>query len=386
MKRTSDKTKHSIITFHLLLIALFAFCIPAQSNVAPLPIIAPQMAPASTPATATAVVTPAVQNKYPYHGKEFNAFVSESYTLNKKGEPEIFYKWIEEAYKRNITPAPGKEHFTLEDVLKEKQKEFEAVSDIKLKTEGETKLAAWLHKLIKTIIPKFSLDRGFEFYNVTAFNERQCFLQSVLIAGMLQSAGVDAGTVMIYKNLKGEPSNNGHAAVLVKLPDGHDVIVDASDPEPFQRQQGIFAFMYAGQYIYADPVYENSTPTIIGYKTPWGGRQIDIPRIKTLGLDFINSQFWYYRGERVPGGLLSTVKTPEGLEMAKSNLQTSVNLCPWNPLAVYMLGRAYYAQGDIKDARPLLERAAVLYNKYGLLPDGPKEYLNLIRKSKRKQS
>ncbi|MFA6449344.1 MAG: hypothetical protein WCX65_07755 [bacterium] len=370
---------YSIAAFCLILpVLFFSTAAPAQTSA---------QSGSATPAAATATVPAPVltQFNYPYRSEPFNIFVIESYTVNRKGDPQAFYAWMSDAYEKSNLKYPGKESLPLDEFLNEQQRELAAMADVTAKTKAELELAAWLHKLIKKVIPKFSLETGFEFCNTAACGERQCFLQSVLIAGLLQSMGVDGGTVMVYKNIRGEASNNGHAAVLVKLPDSRDVIVDASDPEPFQRQQGLFAFLYEGQYIFADPVYENDAPTIIGYVAPWGGRPIERQRIRTMGNAFISSQFWYYRGERAPGGIFAPKKTGQGLSMSKNYLQTSVNLCPWNPLAVYMLGRVYWAEGDRKGARPLFERAAVLYEKYGMLPAGPDEYLKLSRSKKRKQ-
>ena len=95
---------------------------------------------------------------------------------------------------------------------------------------------------------------------------------------------------------------------------------------------------------------------------------------------FIRSQFYYYRGERVEGGVLAMSKTPQGLEKAARNLRISVELCPRNPLSVYMLGRACLAQGSADEARACLERANALYEKFGWVPAGAVEYLDLARK------
>ncbi len=91
------------------------------------------------------------------------------------------------------------------------------------------------------MLPKFSLDRGYEFRHSVDRLERQCFLQSVLIAGLMQRMGMEAGVVMIYRNQKGEASNLGHATVVLKLDNGRDIMVDASDPHPFMRHRGVFA-------------------------------------------------------------------------------------------------------------------------------------------------
>ena len=62
----------------------------------------------------------------------------------------------------------------------------------------------------------------------------------MIIAGLAQDMGVNAGVVMVYKNIEGAPTNNGHAVALFKLAEGKDIIVDASDPIPFVEQKGLF--------------------------------------------------------------------------------------------------------------------------------------------------
>jgi hypothetical protein len=241
-------------------------------------------------------------------------------------------------------------------------------------------LGAWLHRMVKSTIPRFSLDRGFEFCSVVRYGERQCFLQAVLIAGLLQRSGVRAGVAMVYRNLHGQETNNGHAVTLVRLSDGRDLIVDASDPEPFARQQGLY--VRAGGYRYVDPVYEGRTGRIASYRTVPEKGKLSPAQVRTLDLAFIRSQFWYYRGERREGGLLSRAKTPAGLAAAAADLRKSVSLCPRNPLAVYMLGRVYHAQGKAEEAHRLFERAHRLYAAAGWVPAGPRQYLALTNRQR----
>lgn len=202
---------------------------------------------------------------------------------------------------------------------------------------------------------------------------RSVLFRSVLIAGLLQAMGVDAGAVMVYKSNQGVVTNNGHAVALVKLPGKQDLIVDASDREPFPRQEGLF--VKARDYRYVNPVYGKRSHKIRWYTPASGNQRIGTTQLGTLDYSFLRSQFWYYRGERAKGGLLSSHRTSKGLEAAARALRTSVKLCPRNPLSVYMLGRVYLTQGNLRQARKLLGTAYQLYSQFGWVPEDPKQYL-----------
>src|SRR5207244_2849315 len=120
-----------------------------------------------------------------------------------------------------------------------------------------------------------------------------------LIAGLLQSADVYAGVAMVSKNIKGLAINNAHAVTLVKLANGKDIIVDASDPEPFARQKGLF--VRTRDYRYVEPAFEEDSSTILFYRAAAGGQKIETRSVRTLDYEFLRSQFAYYRGERAPG-------------------------------------------------------------------------------------
>lgn len=315
---------------------------------------------------------------YPYHSQRFTALVQESYNHNRAGDASEFYAWMNSAYAHSTRRHPAKPGMSLEALLESQKRDLASVRTATAKAARERALAAWVHGMVKSTIPRFSLDRGFEFSNTQLHSERQCFLQSVLIAGLLQRMGADAGVVMVYKNISGEQINNGHAVTLLKLPTGRDVIVDASDPTPFAQQKGLF--VRRGDYMYVDPTYSGSRPEIAYYQPAAGGRRIAARSVGTLDYDFIRSQFWYYRGERAPGGLLSATPTRQGLAASAKALETSVRICPQNPLALYMLGRAYLAQGNIDTARQALARANGLYRRFGWTPDGPKQYLALANR------
>jgi hypothetical protein len=311
--------------------------------------------------------------EYPYGSDRFTQLVAESYDQTGGGNPLSFYDWMETAYSRCRCRYPGKEALGLEAVLNSLKGDLDRIADPGEKASAEVEFSEWVHRLVKTIIPRFSLDRGFEFSSVVKYGERQCFLQSVLIAGLLQRAGMDAGIAMVYRNTRGEETNNGHAVTLVKLTTGEDVIVDASDKEPFARQTGLF--VRAPDLLYLNPLYQHGTVRIHSYETPSGHQEIDPSRVRPLDLGFIRSQFWYYRGERARGGLLSSVRSREGLESSVASLLTSVRVCPANPLPVYMLGRAYLAQGNLAQARKEFDRAFDQYSRYGWVPAGLREQL-----------
>ena len=315
---------------------------------------------------------------YPYRGPQFTQFVADSAEVCRAAEASDFYIWLDKAYESCRCRIPAGKILRLEETLRSKRRELAGIAGKKAKSEAEVILAAQLHRTVKTIIPRFSLDRGFEFTNVVRYGERQCFLQSVLIAALLQDAGVDAGVTMVWKNTRGEEINNGHAVALVKLPSGEDIIVDASEREPFACQQGLFAM--TPDYRYVVPVYGKPSNRIRFYKCVSGNEKLTTRRVRPLDFAFIRSQFYYYRGERAPGGLLAAKPTRKGLETAIGYLRKSVKLCPRNPLAVYMLGRAYLTSGDAREARTLLARAYGLYTEFGWVPAGAREYLALANR------
>jgi len=310
--------------------------------------------------------------KYPYSSPQFTRFVEESYRETSEGAADDFFQWFEEAYGSCSQRYPGQEELSLRELLDQKRQELVQISDPAKRAAEETKLSSWLHRMVKTVIPKFSLDRGFEFYNTVRLGERQCFLQSVLLAGLLQSADVYAGVAMVSKNEKGLAINNAHAVTLVKLANGKDIILDASDREPFARQQGLFVRMNG--YRYVEPAFEEGGASIPFYRSAANGRRIDTRSVRTLDYDFIRSQFAYYRGERAPGGILAASKTTEGLEASERFFQESIKMAPQNPLSVYMLGRTHLAEGRTRQANDEFAQAYRLYSRCGYVPTYPKMY------------
>jgi hypothetical protein len=309
---------------------------------------------------------------YPYRSPQFTQMVLESHTRCRPGETHDFYGWLERAYRRTAAPLIRTKKPGLEAALETKRQELFRITDRSKRADAEAAFGAALHRMVKQVIPRFSLDRGFEFCSVIRYGERQCFLQAVLIAGMLQRAGADAGVVMVYQNPHGRESNNGHAVTLLRLANGQHVLVDASEPEPFPRQQGLF--VRCGDYQYVEPVFDPRSARILRYRLASGRGEVATSRVSSLDLRFVRSMFWYYRGERQPGALLSRSKTAPGLAAARHDLQKSVEWCARNPLAVYMLGRVYLAEGKDREAGRQIARGFQLYSRFGWVPSGPKQY------------
>ncbi|HEY3299119.1 MAG TPA: hypothetical protein VGK34_10755 [Armatimonadota bacterium] len=308
--------------------------------------------------------------RYPYHSRRFTKFVDESMQFGQMGDASLFYNWMETSV-RSSGLRLGPRGETIDEMLLSRKQHIASLPASK-RADAELAACAEVHKLIKTIIPRFSLQHGFEFYNAMSLGERQCFLQSVIIAGLLQGMGIDAGVVMVYANERGQESNNGHAIDIVKLRNGHDVQVDASEQAPFAHHLGLFVKIPT--YRYVMPVFDKKTGQTIRYRAAGGDVKLPAYRVRTLGCDFLKSQFWYYRGERTPGALIETPKTDKGMASSEEYLKRSVRECPGNPLAVYMLGRVMLARGNTHEARKLIERAYNLYSIYGWIPQGPREY------------
>jgi hypothetical protein len=186
------------------------------------------------------------------------------------------------------------------------------------------------------------------------------------MASLLQAMGVDAGVVMVYRNPGGYEINNSHATVLVELSGGQDLLVDASYPDPFIRHRGLF--VRCPEYRYVDVIYERGSARISHYRAVEGRGRIDTTQVRPLDLSFLQSQFYFYRGERADGGALARTKTSGGLEASRRYLETSLRLCPRNPLPAYFLIRVYDEQGETEAAREMRTLARRLYSESGWVP------------------
>lgn len=317
-----------------------------------------------TAVSGPAVAAPGNTNArfpYPYQGATFDSFVKRSYQVAGRKNPGEFYQWMETSLRQ-------KQGRTWEALLASYRSKL-ASKDPAKRAEAEMALSAELHKSLKKTITKFSLDRGFEFTNVVATCERQCFLQSVTIAGLLQKAGVNAGVVMVWKNPQGQTSNNGHACVLVNLADGRQVTVDASDPTPFIEHQGLFVHLKSMKgYHFVEPVF-NADHTIGSYRVTGTAMSAPTASVRELDVPFLRSQFDYYRGERVPNGILDKKATPQTLAASEAFFRSSLKENAGNPLTLAMLALTLNKEGKTAEASKVYQNAYSLYTRYGWVPD-----------------
>ena len=298
--------------------------------------------------------TPAL---FPYANKAFDKMVVESFKTIGAGSKKDFYAFMEQGLERTAG-------LSWRDWIDKQTARLEGSSD---RAATEQEIADELHGLIKTIIPKFSLDRGFEFNYTVTKGERQCYLQSIIVGGLLQRVGMNCGIAMVWKNDKGQTSNNGHAVPVLKLSNGKDVIVDCSDPQPFMQHQGLFVRVPGRKADgFVQPLYEGHL--IAGYHDMRTGQTLSPADTDTLGLRFIGSQFDYYRGERSQGSLVLGPTTREGLKKSLSYLKRSVHRDPYNPLAQYVLASTYWRLGDKAQGKKQFARAQDLYEHYGWVP------------------
>jgi hypothetical protein len=305
---------------------------------------------------------------FTYESPQFTSFVSDSYKVKGSGSPNDFYGWFDTGFAQLNGATPT-------NFLAAEKKKIGGLTDPNEKEAAEVALASTIHHSIKKVIPKFSLQHGFEFYQAKDLGERQCFLQSVLVCGLLQKAGVDAGVVMVYKNIAGQATNNGHAVAVARLSNGKDVLVDCSDPEPFVEHQGLFMRDGENDYIYVNPQYEASGGIISAYRQEGTQKDLSPRSLSTLDIPFINSQFDYYRGERVQGGFFETPTTREGLSQSAVFLKKSIKENPKNPLAVYMLGHIYQKLGKSDAGMSQYLAARDLYADDGWVPQGVRDAL-----------
>ncbi|MDR5697794.1 MAG: hypothetical protein QN135_08855 [Armatimonadota bacterium] len=304
--------------------------------------------------------------RYPYGGATLNGWIAESYAETGAGDLPAFTSWLEDTYWADSS-VHWKGVADLTEALRRIRADLQRTAGVDQRSALEREAAAWLHRVTKRLIPRFSIERGYEFAYTVRYGERQCFLQSVLLAALLQGAGIEAGTYMVWRNDKGQTTNNGHATAFARLSNGRDILVDASYPEPFVRHQGVFV-RHGDTYRFAEPLYA-ADGTITGYRA--SRRAIPLGTIQGLDEAFLRSQFYFYRGEHAPGGWLAKPSTPQGLARSATHMEQAQRLNPGNPLAVYVLGHVYRKQNRIADAKEQYRRAHRLYDSYGYVPAGP---------------
>ncbi|MHC9539208.1 MAG: tetratricopeptide repeat protein [Vulcanimicrobiota bacterium] len=323
---------------------------------------------------------PVFSEQYGYGSAAFDVFVKASYDELSLDDFQEFYRWMDLAYGEwkkqgesdGTHPFPAAESSDLKGLCAAVEKQLSSLQDTSTKVQVEMSCARGVHRMVKSVISRFSLQRGYEFTSVPRYGERQCFLQSVLIAGLLQQMGMKAGLVMVYRNEKGEESNNGHAVVLLRLSDEHDLIVDASESRTFATHQGLFCNDYRGNR-YVKPVYTSGAEMIVGYQQESDDEAVERETIAALDIPFIKSQFDVYRGEWVNGALHSARKSREGLESAVRFFRRSVNTCRKNPLALYLLARSLEELNSNDEARQQFRKAYELYSECGWVYEGQKE-------------
>lgn len=305
---------------------------------------------------------------YPYGSAEFHRFVQDSYEATGKGDPKRFHQWMDGVADFSGKAVEQTRSTSWTEKLEKQRAQRTRLKSVWLRTGAERAEIADLHRWLKKAIPRFSLDRGFEFPSVVSTGERQCLLQSVLLASMLQKSGIDAGAVMVFRNAEDGESNIGHVVTIIKLAHGHDVLADASHKAPFVRQNGLFVWVKDMGYRFVRPVFFPGSTEIRSYRLTATGRTVPIAGVRGLDIAFLRSQFVYYRGERVPGGIPSRRPTKAGLLAQSKWFRQSLARCPSNPISMYMLGRVYLQTGRISDSGQLLDKAYNLYRAAGWVP------------------
>ncbi|WP_216319152.1 hypothetical protein [Deinococcus aestuarii] len=302
-----------------------------------------------------------------YGGANFRALADESYRL--AGLKGSFEPWLPDAYTRAGVPLGGEKR-SLTAALDARRAALTAARGPE-RDRLARDTAAWAHRFVKKAVPRFSLERGFEFAGMAGAGERQCLLQSVVIAGLLQRVGLDAGLVMVWKSQSGRESNLGHVTSVLRLPSGAgDVQVDASEPEPFARHQGVLAWADGG-YRFLTPRFDGDVMT--AYVRADGKGSVAAKTLTFLDLPYVRSQFNYYRGERAPGGFLGTgtgKATPAGLKASEAFLRAALRDNPQNALAAGVLGSVQRKQGKEAQARAQYLAAGRLYAAQGHTPAG----------------
>lgn len=323
--------------------------------------------------------TPQIGPNFQYGSAAFDEVAQTSYkTVGLSGS---FNDWITAAYQKSGVMLGDAGAGSLTADLDARAAAIQAATGAaRVKLERDT--AAWAHKFVKKSIPKFSLERGFELANVVKTGERQCLAQTFIISGLLQRAGMQAGAVMVWSNPQGQQSNLGHVVSVVRLSSGNDLLVDASDPTPFIRHQGLLV-QSGGHYNFVKPTYE-SDDTISGYTVAGSGSHLSVKATSPLTLSYLHSQFDYYRGERAIGGFMGTgvgKATPAGLKQSALYLSRAIQEDPQNALASFVLGHVLARQGQTEQAKAQYRKANTLYLVQGHVPAGVGAAITALNKA-----
>lgn len=297
-------------------------------------------------------------------GPAFRALAADSYA--RAGLKGTFEDWLTTAYARQGVKLEGQATLGAAlDARRAHMKGLRGAAHDQLALDT----AAWAHRFVKASIPRFSLERGYEFAATVQSGERQCLLQSTIIAALLQRAGLDAGLVMVWKSQTGQESNLGHVTSVLRLPGG-DVQVDASEPTPFARHQGLLARV-DGAWRFVIPAFQGDRMT--AYARADGGGRVSSAGLGFLSLAYLRSQYDYYRAERTVGGVLGTGtgrSTPQGLKTSETLLRRALSEEPRNALAASVLGTTLRKEGQNEAARTQYRAAATLYAAQGHTPAG----------------
>lgn len=332
-----------------------------------------QPAPAASAYSAAALG----DAQFPYGGPTFLGMARDSYRTMDFSGP-AFTAWMEQGYRKAGVPLGSGKAKTLSAALEARRLAIQKATGPQRDQLAQDS-AQWAHTFIKKIIPKFSLERGYEFASAIKTGERQCLLQSVLIASLLQKMGLDAGAVMVWQNQNAQESNLGHVVATLRLPSGQAMLLDdASDPHPFMTHQGLLV-RQGKDYFFVHPVYSGSR--ITAFDRADGQGQISLKQMRSLELSYLKSQFNYYRGERVDGGFMgaggtgNNKTTATGLAQSAKYLQAAVADNPQNALATYVLGLVERKQGQTDLAKQHIQAGVKLYQAQGHLPAGPADAL-----------
>ncbi|WP_019011818.1 hypothetical protein [Deinococcus aquatilis] len=312
-----------------------------------------------------------------YGGANLKALAADSYW--RAGLQGDVVAWLDQAYLRADVPLAGGR--TLGQALFQRRAQLQAAPTPAQKDQLARETAAWAHAFIKRVVPKFSLERGFEFASLTSSGERQCLSQSTLIAGLLQRAGLDAGLMMVWTSMTGQVSNLGHVTSLLRLPSGAgDLEVDASEPQPFATHPGLLGWTGRG-YAFLKASFA-SKGQITAYLPVGQARPLQPPQVQFLSLPYVRSQYSYYRAERAIGGVLGTGTgraTASGLQASEQQLLLALAQEPQNALAASVLGTVWRKQGKTAQARRQYLKAGQLYAAQGYTPAGQQANLNWAR-------
>lgn len=133
---------------------------------------------------ALLLLLPPLALSFPLESPAFHQLVEDSHAQVPGAPP--FLPWLKPAYHKGFGPSSHGAY------AGDPEKALRQLAD-----RPPLEAATWAFQVVKRLLPRFSLEEGYELAYAALKGERQCLLQDTLVQGLLESMGFTAGIFMV---------------------------------------------------------------------------------------------------------------------------------------------------------------------------------------------